>query len=358
MIRGLYVHIPFCRSKCPYCDFNSYAGALEYEERYIEAVLEEAKEFEGMEVCTVYMGGGTPSVLSGKSLRRLMAGLKSIFKISADAEVTVEINPGTVDGTKLLLLKEIGINRLSIGIQSFDERTLKTLGRIHSPEDAKNVVFEAQKLGFENVSVDLMFSIPGQSVCEFENGVKTAVDLGVRHISCYGLKIEPGTVFYKKGVKCLSDDIDREMYGSAKKILEENGFLRYEISNFSKKGAESKHNLLYWKCAEYIGLGCGAHSYVNGKRYSNIKGIEEYISSPGKIRENICVLSEYDKTEERLIMGMRLEEGAEYELIRILGTEDILKKYIAMGYIKKENEKIKFTDRGFDVSNYILSELI
>ena len=193
---------------------------------------------------------------------------------------------------------------------------------------------------------------------EFENDIKTAVNLGVHHVSCYGLKIEPGTVFYKKGVQCLPDETDRRMYARAKEILEENGFFRYEISNFAKPGKRSQHNLLYWKCREYVGLGCGAHSYLNGERYSNIKDIKKYISSCGSVHENVCVLSEHDKTEESLIMGMRLEEGADCGLVRRLGTEKVLEKYIENGYIKKENKKIKFTDKGFDVSNYILSELI
>ncbi len=331
---------------------------LKYEDEYISALLKEAKKFAGCEICTVYFGGGTPSVLSEKSLIRLTDGLKNIFKISENAEVTIEINPKTVDKEKLALFKKIGINRLSIGVQSFNEKTLKTLGRIHSPEDAKIVVYEAENLGFDNISADLMFSVPNQTVQEFENDAKTAANLGISHVSCYGLKIEPGTVFYKKGVECLPEETDREMYRCAKDIFEENGFLRYEISNFAKPGKQSKHNMLYWKCAEYIGLGCGAHSYFNGERYSNIKDIQTYISSPSDSRENICVLSEYDKTEESLIMGMRLAEGAEYDLIRRLGTEDILKKYIDLGYIEKYKEKIKFTDKGFDVSNYILSELI
>lgn len=331
---------------------------LKYEEEYITAVLKEAEKFKNIQAGTVYLGGGTPSVLSEKSLKRLITGLKSIFEITENAEFTIEINPKTAAGEKLAFFKELGINRLSVGIQSFNEKTLRTLGRIHSPEDAKNVVLEAKKLGFDNINADLMFSIPNQTVSEFENDVITAVNLGVHHISCYGLKIEPGTVFYKKGVQCLSDEIDREMYARAKSILEENGFYRYEISNFAKPGKESKHNLMYWKCREYVGLGCGAHSYLNGRRYSNIKDIKEYIYSCGEKHENICVLSEHDKTEERLIMGMRLAEGAEYELVCRLGNENVLKKYIELGYIEKENDKIKFTDKGFDVSNYILSELI
>ena len=331
---------------------------LEYEEEYISALLKEAERFRGIEACTVYLGGGTPSVLSGKSLNRLMSGLGDIFKISENAEITIEINPKTADREKLMIFKDLGINRLSVGIQSFNKNTLKTLGRIHSSEDAKNVVSEAEKLGFDNISADLMFSVPNQTAEEFENDIKTAVNLGVHHVSCYGLKIEPGTVFYKKGVQCLPDETDRRMYARAKEILEENGFFRYEISNFAKPGKRSQHNLLYWKCREYVGLGCGAHSYLNGERYSNIKDIKKYISSCGSVHENVCVLSEHDKTEESLIMGMRLEEGADCGLVRRLGTEKVIEKYIENGYIKKENEKIKFTDKGFDVSNYILSELI
>lgn len=331
---------------------------LDREDEYTDAILKEAKEYSGTAVDTMYFGGGTPSVLSGKSLYRLMSTLKSIFKVPREAEITAEVNPKTADREKLAMLKALGVNRLSIGVQAFSDKTLKTLGRIHSADDAKNVVLNARSIGFDNISVDLMFSVPGQTIAEFENSVKTAVNLGVNHVSCYGLKIEPGTVFYKKGVECLPEDVDREMYRRAKNILCKNGFYRYEISNFARKGYESEHNLIYWKCAEYVGLGCGAHSYLNGKRYANTEDIEKYISDCGRTHEEEYVLNEYDKTEEKLIMGMRLAQGVEYALVEKLGTVDILNKYIDMGYIEKYNDRIKFTDKGFDISNYILSELI
>ncbi len=353
-MRGLYVHIPFCKNKCPYCDFNSYAGKKDIFDEYIARLIKEAKKFRNEKIGTIYLGGGTPSVLSGEQISVLLGNLLNIFDVERDAEIIIEVNPGTVTKDKLKTFFSAGINRLSVGVQSFNDDMLKILGRIHTASQAEDVIKTAQDVGFENISADFMFSYQGQTEKIWLEDVEKACKSGVKHISCYGLKVEKNTPFFRSGMKNLPEETDRKMQQAAVRLLEENGFMRYEISNFAKKGYESRHNLIYWHCGEYIGLGAGAHSYYQGERYSNILSPEEYILS-----ENASVgrekIGDEDKRVEKLIMGMRLSEGTNESLV---SDKKALKKYISLGYIKKSGENIAFTDKGFDISNYILSDLI
>lgn len=354
-MRGLYLHIPFCLSKCEYCDFNSYAGKLGLANEYISALLSEAAAYKGSAADTVYIGGGTPTALPREELCRLVTGLKEIFFLPEGREFTVEMNPRTANTQYLEELRRLGVNRISLGAQSFNGELLKTLGRLHGEEDIKAAVEMCREAGFENVSLDLMFSLPGQSMETWKETLEKAVNCGVEHISCYGLKIEEGTPFYQKGVQPLEDLLDREMYHYAIDFLEKNGYMQYEISNFAKPGFKSLHNLKYWHCQEYYGLGAGAHGYISGVRTSNVKPVEEYIrqvAETGGAREEAVTLTKADMRVERIIMGMRLTEGIPAEYIKQP------ERYIKGGYMEKIGNNIRFTVAGFDVSNAILAELI
>ncbi len=355
-MKGLYVHIPFCINKCPYCDFNSYAGRENMISPYFSYLKKEAAEFAGEKICTVYIGGGTPSMVGEEYISDIMEFFRENFEIEKDAEITIEANPATLTEKKIETYLKSGINRISIGVQSFDDAMLKTLGRIHSSAEAKEAVMLAAEGGFKNISCDLMFALPGQTLKSLQADLKKAMALPVTHISCYGLKIEEGTPFFRKKVQPADEDVYTEMYGMITEILSENGFEKYEISNFAKNGKKSQHNLLYWHCREYIGIGAGAHSYVCGRRYSNPENIEEYMAN--KPKENIEILTGKDMLIEKLIMGMRLSEGVEKSVAEALGGGGKLKIFIENGFIQEKNSRISFTPKGINVSNYILSELI
>lgn len=353
-MRGLYIHIPFCARKCPYCDFNSYEGKLDIAESYADRLLKEASGFKGEKIDTIYIGGGTPSLIPAELLSRILTGVFETFYIAEKPEITIEINPGTVDAAKLKAYKKAGINRVSIGVQSFDDEMLKILGRVHNSYQAQTVIKSAFDVGFNNVSADLMFSYKGQTEKVWASDLEKIKELGITHVSCYGLKVEEGTPFHKSGMTNLDEETDRKLQAHAVDFLKSCGFERYEISNFAKRGFESRHNIHYWHCDEYIGLGAGAHSYFKGERYNNILSPEKYISSEN-IRENVTILTYDDKRTERFIMGMRLSEGVDQKFAQ---DKKALEKYISMGYIKRRGTNVSFTDKGFDLSNYILSDII
>lgn len=358
-MKGLYIHIPFCLSKCAYCDFNSYADKWQLANEYIDALLAEAELFHGQKADTVYIGGGTPTALAKENLCRLISGITDIFDIPKEAEFTVEMNPETADEDYLKSIRELGANRISLGAQSFDNGLLKTLGRVHTAEKTEAAIVCAKNAGFENISLDLMFSLPGQSLKQWKKTLKKAVCCDIRHISCYGLKIEEGTPFYENGIRPLPEDVDRKMYHYAIEFLKENGFEQYEISNFAKKGFQSRHNLKYWHCAEYFGLGAGAHFYISRgglpTRGFNVSAVEEYIKRVRKdgnaVQEQNALTAE-DIKIEKIIMGLRLTEGIEIELVE---NAEI---YVNGGFMEQTNGKIRFTEKGFDVSNEILCRII
>ncbi len=353
-MRGLYIHIPFCARKCPYCDFNSYAGKTHLTESYVNRLIEEAQPFKGEKIDTVYIGGGTPSLIQEDLISRLMSGVFETFEIAGNPEITIEVNPGTVDSGKLKSYRSAGINRVSIGVQSFDDGMLGILGRLHDGKQAQDIIRAAFDTGFDNVSADLMFSYKGQTEKVWASDLEKIKELGVPHVSCYGLKVEEGTPFDKNGMTNLDEETDRKLQDFTVKYLEKCGFERYEISNFAKPGFKSRHNLHYWHCDEYIGLGAGAHSYFKGERFSNILSPEKYISAEN-VRENVILLTDEDKKTEKFIMGMRLSEGVDEKFAQ---DKDALERYISMGYIKRNGTNISFTDKGFDLSNYILSDII
>lgn len=328
---------------------------------YVSAVLREAEGFGGNAADTVYIGGGTPTALPEEELCRLISGLKGIFDLSKAEEFTVEMNPGTANERYLRNLRSLGVNRISLGAQSFNEKILKTLGRIHTPTQTVQAVEMCKNAGFENISLDLMFSLPGQSVTDFTDSLQKAAALGITHISAYGLKVEEGTPFYENGVTPADEETDRAMYKAAAEYLKTAGFEQYEISNFAKAGYKSKHNLKYWHCEEYFGLGAGAHGYLSlggvPERTENehsVDGYIEKINRSGTGTVNKTVLTDEDMKTEKIIMGLRLTEGIEESLLPVSKTEWLIKG----GFMERCGSRIRLTARGFDVSNAVLTELI
>lgn len=366
-MKGLYIHIPFCLKKCLYCDFVSYTDCQNLHEKYLSALFDEMKQYAGEKIDTIFIGGGTPTILSPKLLEKLLSFIKDNFIISDDCEFTTEANPKTLTKEKLTVLKSGGINRLSIGVQSFFDNELSAIGRIHSAQDAENTILLAKDCGFDNINIDIMSSLPYQTPDTLIRSVKKAVSLGAVHISCYSLIIEDGTPIakmYDDGTyKYPSDETDREMYYSVKKMLEDNGFIRYEISNYAKNGAECKHNLKYWQSEDYIGAGAAAHSFLNGRRKSNTSDLKKYIS--GKYVSEETVLTDKEKTEEFMITGLRTIYGiSENEFLNRFNTDikniynKQLEMFIKSGHMVYNNGVYTLTDKGIDVSNSILCEFL
>ncbi len=368
---GLYVHIPFCKAKCGYCDFNSYAGKEEYIQPYFSALL---KEIEGvaekypLPVDTIYFGGGTPTFVDTSYICNALDKIKELFEQCSNCEISIECNPGTIDFDGLKKLREYGFNRLSIGLQSADNICLKELGRIHTFEDFSKCFKNARAAGFENISLDLMYGLPKQTMTDWKNTLNCAVEFGTEHISCYSLKIEEGTPFSKMDLDLPDDDAVADMYEAAVEFLGGQGYERYEISNFAKAGCESRHNLKYWKCDDFVGIGAGAFSCAEGVRFSNTLDICEYIDRVEKdsraVAENEA-LTDFDKMSEFVFLGLRLKRGiseTEFEKRFKLNIDEIfgaqIEKYQKMGFLIREKGVIRFSDKGFFVSNIILSDFV
>ena len=368
MSLGLYVHIPFCIKKCKYCDFISFCNKEDSFDKYISCVLKEAQQYNGQEIDTVFLGGGTPSILNSSQLATLISGLRKIFDFSANTEFTIEANPKTLDFEKLSILKLHGVNRISIGVQSFNDDELLKIGRIHNSQIAYNTVNMVKEAGFDNFNIDIMLNLPGQTKQSLENTLKTCIDLSPTHLSCYSLILEEGTPLYyeyERGIYTEPDDeYDRELYHFTNAFLKANGYNRYEISNFSKNGYECRHNLKYWNCDEYIGLGISAHSYQDGKRFYNTSDLFEYLSEDFSPVE-VLNLSYADKISEYMIMRLRLLEG--------IFCDDFFKRFgkrIEEIY-PKQLEKLtknkllintdgyyRLSDYGIDISNTVLCEFV
>ncbi len=367
---GVYIHIPFCIKKCNYCDFCSFAGRGETDFfAYTEELCRRMRSFKEQNgkrsVDTVYFGGGTPTLLPVGCFELLMCALKDCFFVDADAEITVECNPASIDENGLRLLRSLGINRISIGLQSADERELALLGRPHSFDDFLSVFGAARRVGFENISVDLMYGTPEQTLQSFENTLQRVCDLSPEHISAYGLKIEEGTVFAKnrEQLELPDEDTEYEMYCSCNDILSKNGYDRYEISNFSKKGMVSRHNLRYWKLEDYVGFGVAAYSCFEGVRFGNSRNIEEFLLGKDIVTQSERI-SEHERLNEYVMLSLRLDEGLDMrEYARISGRDfksdfpqtDL---YVKNGFMKEEGGRIAFTTKGFFVSNAILSDML
>ena len=369
---ALYIHIPFCKQKCFYCDFPSYARKDDLMSDYIEALLIELKEkIKDFEVRSLFIGGGTPSYLNEENLSKLMKGIKNINFIE-DAEKTIECNPGTVSEEKFNIMKGGGINRLSFGLQTTKNNLLKGIGRIHTFEAFKDNYNLARSVGFNNINIDMMFGLPNQSVKDWTDSLEEVAKLNPEHISAYSLIIEEGTPLYKlyneDKLKLPSEEEEREMYKKCKNILIENGYHQYEISNYAKEGKECLHNEVYWMCNEYIGVGASSSSYIDGKRIKNIDDLREYIKRIGSgksIVDEEIINTKNDNIEEFMFMGLRMNCGIEEEEFkRRFHTDvdnvykDVIEGNINKGLLERKRGRIYLTDKGIELSNMVMSDMI
>ena len=367
----LYVHIPFCVRKCQYCDFLSGPSDEEMKDRYIEALLKEiraAEHTEDYEIVSVFIGGGTPSALKAEAIASIMSTLQEQFFFCEDAEVTIEANPGTVDLEKLTIYHNVGINRLSLGLQSTDAEELKLLGRIHSYEEFLKSYEWAREAGFSNINIDLMFAIPGQTGEAWRQHLYQVAELNPEHISAYSLIIEEGTPFAEQNLDLPDEDTEYQMYEDTAEILERYGYRQYEISNYAKQGYMCRHNAGYWQRREYLGFGLGASSLYGGMRFSNTHQMQEYLKesrNPDQIRQDVTVLSRNERIEEFMFLGLRMTEGIsekkfeenfDVRLMDVYG--DILQKYEETGFMEHIETKWRLTRKGIHVSNHILADFL
>ena len=373
---GLYIHIPFCRQKCLYCDFPSWAGKEEQMQGYVDALKKEienrGKIYKGKKVVSVFFGGGTPTTLTIPMLEQLMQAVFANWNISEDAEITTEANPGTLDKEMAEALKNMGFNRLSMCVQAWQDRLLKSLGRIHSIEIFQNNFNAVREAGFENVNTDLMFALPDQTMEDWQETVKNIVALGPEHISAYSLILEEGTPFfdkYEKGeLEPAEEDLDRDMYHWAVDYLAEMGYEQYEISNFAKAGKESRHNRIYWQAEEYLGMGLGSHSYMEGERFHNIYDLQEYMKAEGDVsllKEEVEIITEEDALAEFMFLGLRLTEGVSFDRFRerfgkemknIYGEQ--IEKLVQENLLEEDEIGIRLTRKGVDISNYVFEKFL
>ncbi|MGN0435801.1 MAG: radical SAM family heme chaperone HemW [Wujia sp.] len=391
---SLYVHIPFCAVKCKYCDFLSFDGeSYGTMLRYVDSVCQEIKLYAPIAtdyiVRSVFIGGGTPSLLDEALITNIMAFIRKTFTLEEDAEITIEANPGTLRHQKLTGYKLAGINRLSIGLQSTDDAMLKKLGRIHNFDQFVATYSAARRAGFNNINIDIMSGLPGQTIHSYVETLSKVIEYAPEHISAYSLSIEEGTAFSRDESileELPTEIIDRKMYEITKKLLAANGYERYEFSNYAKNGYECKHNMVYWTGGEYIGFGLGASSYFQGKRFNNIKTMSEYIDLmektsaqfvwtenkellyndvTKKLRENVTPMYIESRMEEFMFLGLRMMCGVSREDFQERFKKDIyevyapvINKYIDQGFMATSGDRIYLTDAGIDVSNVILADFL
>ena len=358
---GLYIHIPFCVKKCNYCDFNSFDNLNELKQPYTNALIKEINDSVYNDVIdSVFIGGGTPTSLDISMLIDIINAVKSNFTLQ-NAEFTVEVNPATLDKAGFIMLKNAGVNRISFGLQSANDDELLTLGRIHTYIDFEKSYNLAVECGFDNINVDLMFSLPSQNLEKWSYTLEKVVGLSPQHISCYSLIVEENTPFYEMDFDHPTEDIDREIYDYTIKFLSENGYKHYEISNFAKENKECQHNIKYWRRGQYIGFGAGAHSLYNDVRFENEENIEEYI------RNNCITKTSLTKEEiisEYIFLGLRMTNGISLkEFYNLFGIDftteyaDIISKYTALNLMKID-DRCYLTIDGLNVSNKIMAEFL
>lgn len=373
---GLYIHIPFCKQKCRYCDFPSFAGQEGRQAAYMEALLAELAQqgarHRERAVCSVFLGGGTPTMLPISLLERLMQAIFTHFRILPDAEITIEANPGTLDAEKARALRRLGCNRLSMGVQAWQDRLLRRLGRIHTIAEFQENYRIVREAGFENINVDLMFALPEQSMADWQETLEKITALEPEHISAYSLILEEGTPFYaeyEKGLLLPADEeLDREMYHWAVDFLAEKGYQQYEISNFAKPGRQSLHNRIYWQAEEYLGLGLSAHSYLEGRRFHNPYTLEEYIAAAGeqaRLMQEVEEIGEADAMAECMFLGLRLTEGVSFARFRARFGREMQEIYGAQlaalqrdGLLLQDATGVRLTKRGLDLSNYVFEKFL
>ena len=372
----LYIHIPFCVQKCHYCDFLSFPSGEETREKYCQALTEEIKEAAralqpGPSVRSVFFGGGTPSVLTARQTDRLMQCIKKEFSLAPDVEISMEANPGTLDEEKLYTYRQAGINRLSIGLQSTRDQLLMTLGRIHTLHDFERSYDLARACGFDNINIDIMSALPGQTLDDYRDTLQIVTDYKPEHISSYSLIVEEGTPLAADAVllETLPDEeTDRRMYMLTGEYLRQKGYHRYEISNYALPGRECRHNIGYWDGTPYLGLGLGASSYYNHARFSNTTDLLAYLQKPWQPfakREDYEQQSPKQEMEDRMIFGLRMMEGVsakKFEEEFSTSMEAVYGKQIrhftGLGLLEHHQDRVRLTAKGIDVSNRIFEELL
>lgn len=371
---GIYVHIPFCKRKCEYCDFISYSNKNSRIEEYIEAVKREIElQKIKSEITTIYIGGGTPSYIDSKYIKEIMTEIQK-KNVSKNAEITIEVNPGTVTLEKLKDYKDVGINRLSIGLQSAQDELLKQIGRIHNFEQFLETYKMTRKVGFKNINVDLMLGLPNQRIKDLKESLEKIIELQPEHISVYSLIVEDGTPIANKlesgELELPDEDLERNMYWYVKNTLELNGYKHYEISNFAKQGYESKHNMNCWNQKEYIGIGIAAHSYRDITRYSNTENLGEYIRNVKneKLERNRIIheiQKEDDTKKEYMLLGLRQIDGVKISKFKekfgdnpIYLFRNELKKLSDENLISVDEDNIKLTNKGIDLANLVWEEFV
>ena len=373
---GLYVHIPFCVKKCRYCDFNSFKLNIDEKRKYLNSLKKEMElykeNFKDKNIDSIFVGGGTPSILNEEEIKILFQNIKNNFKIKDSAEITMECNPGTLTLNKLKAMKECGVNRLSIGLQAVQNNHLEYIGRVHTYEEFEKNYFQAKEVGFENINIDLMYALPNQSKEDWKQSLEKVVKLNPTHISAYSLILEENTelfdMYERNEFELLDEDTDIEMYKYTINYLKYHGYDQYEISNYAKKGFECKHNILYWKCENYVGLGVSASGFVNETRYNNFCDLDKYeeiIHSGKKPIEWEEKLSIKDKIEENIFLGLRMNEGIKFKDFREkynFNFEDEYKNEIdklkKIELINVNNEGIKLTQKGKEISNSVFVEFM
>lgn len=385
----LYFHIPFCMSKCLYCDFLSASFTEAERDAYMKALFletrERAGEYRDYQVCSIFIGGGTPSVVQAHRIEELLEVVREQFQLTEDVEISMEVNPGTVDREKLLTYRRAGINRLSMGLQSAQNQELKVLGRIHSYEEFLGAYTLAREVGFTNLNVDVMSALPGQKPETYRDTLEKVLALKPEHISAYSLIVEEGTPFYRlyeQGRLELPDeDTERQMYEETERLLGQQGYHRYEISNYALPGRECRHNIGYWQRREYLGLGLGAASLIGNKRFRNGTDLQKYISAPLEQYEEVQELSLQEQMEETLYLGLRMTKGVSvsdfqrqfgYTLEEVYGH--VIQKNIRDGLLEyhtvdeqvlkddssvnQQEQWLTLTARGLDLSNYVMAQFL
>ena len=374
-MQGLYIHIPVCVKKCSYCDFYSLPGRLDMIGNYVQAVLQEAEHYKGMSFYTLFIGGGTPSLLGAKYLRMLMEGLDKTLRLPRrsaprngdEYEATIEVNPESATEEFLKAAKETGFNRVSIGVQSLADDELRSVGRIHTAGQAVEAIRQAKKAGFEAISADLIIGLPGQTWTSLRNSLKTLVEMEVGHISAYCLSLEEGTILGNKPPENLPDDeMQANLYEETRKFLKSCGYAHYEISNFARRGCECMHNINYWRGGEYLGLGTAAASHIEGRRWRNRADLDSYIQSPTTQIEEIEVLGIEEKAAEEAMLRLRLlEEGVDiveladrYEWDSIKGIVERLEEMAREGLLVKWGTRYRLSEDKVLTSNRIFERVI
>lgn len=361
---SIYIHIPFCEQKCIYCAFVSYCVNDKIKENYFQNLKKEIQSRKtNRTISSIYIGGGTPSCVDEKYIKEILEEIYKNYNLKKDIEITIECNPNSVNETKLKLYKDIGINRISFGVQSLDDETLKKLGRLHNKEQALDAINIAKKVGFKNISVDLLLGLENQNMDNFEKQLQELIALDITHISAYMLEIEEKTKLFSmiknKEIKLPIPEETIKIYEKTVFFLKKNGFFRYEISNFSKKGYESEHNLNYWKCNEYLGFGAAAYSYFGDYRFSNSINLIEY-----EKQENINYekIGNCEKIEEIIMLGLRCKLGFNYKEIEKLGydvfSNDRFTNYLDKNILIKKNNRIYLNSDFYGVSNTIICDIL